>query len=130
MHWWVWVDECDPADDDDGKDGDDNDDNSDEYNDDVNDNSEYDYSNVDLLAVQKDLHHMEIIKLKDDDINDGDDDDGDNDNDDGDGDVDNDDDDDLDLPVIQKDLHHKESSRPRILGLSIRRCFSNWGWGA
>ena len=47
----------------------------------------------------------------------------------GDGDVDNDDDDDLDLPVIQKDLHHKESSRPRILGLSIRRCFSNWGWG-
>ena len=34
-------------------------------------------------------------------------------------------DDDLDLLGIQKDLHHKESSRPRILGLSIRRCFSN-----
>ena len=69
---------------------------------------------------------MEIIKLKNGDIDDCDG-DGANDGDDDDDD-DNDDEDDLDLLGIQKDLHHKESSRPRILGLSIRRCFSNQGW--
>ena len=74
---------------------------------------------------------MEIIKLKDDDIDDGANDGDDDDDDDGDdADDNNDDDDDLDLLGIQKDLHHRESSRPRILGLSIRRCFSNQGWEA
>ena len=86
-----------------------------------------DGSNNLIFLDQVKRHCVWSIKLKDDGIDDGDDyDDNDgDDDDDNDGDVYNDDDGDLDLLGIQKDLHHTESSRPRILGLSIRRCFSN-----
>ena len=56
MHWWVWVDECDPVDDDD-------DDDDDDYSDKDNDN---------LCIVL--APYMEIIELKDDAIDDCDDD--------------------------------------------------------